>query len=136
MRRRAVVLASTAVALVLTGCPKRTAIWVVRGSTADRLEFGIADRRDGARAVQIDVLRVSSCDSAPYGPTGAAWLLSRVTEATPPPTRVTYGREPLGFRSDQGPQPLVPGCYDAMVTGTGRLRFEIETQGAVTEFRR
>lgn len=117
----------------LAGCPERTAVWVLPGSTGSHLEFGIASNRDGTSAVLIDVLRVNACDSAGYGFTGASWVLSRASDVNPPPTRVTYGQTPLGFRSEQGPRPLAVGCYDVAVSGTGRERFQVRTDGAVVE---
>ena len=49
------------------------------------------------------------------------------------PARVVYGEPPTGFQSERGPEPLVPGCYQAAILGTGGVQFMIDLDGGVRE---
>lgn len=119
--------------LLLSACPGRTAVWVIDGSTASHLEFGIANRRNGGRPVKVGVLRVGYCHAPDYGADGAVWIIGEDSLREPLVTRVTYGQAPLGYRSAVGPEPLRPGCYSVTVSGMGRVRFEVDSSGSVRE---
>ncbi len=117
------------------GCPAKTAIWVVPGSSVDNLVFGISDRREGTRPVAFGALRVYPCGGFDYGPTGATWLLTPNVPSPDYPTRIRYGLVPPGFEAVQGPMLLTEGCYRAEILGTGLVQFEIGKDGTVAETR-
>jgi hypothetical protein len=58
----------------------------------------------------------------------AVWTISNVQLGLVP-SRVTYGVTPAGFVSRTGPEPLKPGCYDVIVSGPSRARFQIGEDG-------
>src|SRR5262245_41317285 len=58
----------------------------------------------------------------------AVWTISNA-QLGPVPSRVTYGVTPAGFVSRTGPEPLKPGCYDVVVSGPSRARFQIGEDG-------
>lgn len=127
-RPRAALLA----ALILMGCPEKSAVWIVDGSTATRLEFGIGRTRDDPRGFETDGIRVFRCDGPSAGE-GAVWAASVDTVGPGPVKRVVYGDPLPGWRSVQGPSPITPGCYRAAISGTGRTEFEVKPDGSVVE---
>ncbi len=120
-----------------TSCPRRTAVWIIPGSTLERLEFGVSNKRGGTRAIEFVVLTVYRCEKAnDLSPTALVWGvgpasvdLTRIVW----PTRIVYGVVPPGFQSEQGPESLRPGCYRAAIGGTGATQFEITVDGQVRE---
>ena len=118
-------------ALVVLGCPQRTAVWLADGSTARRLVFRLSDERDGSRAVAVGGVRVDRCDREPTGE-GAEWLVGP-RNGTEPTRELTYGVAPPGWETDQGPRPLTPGCYQVTTSGTGRATFDVAPDGRATE---
>ena len=45
------------------------------------------------------------------------------------PSRITYGVTPPGFATRTGPRALEPGCYEIVVSGPSRTRFNIGNDG-------
>jgi hypothetical protein len=120
------------------GCPQRTAVWLVEPARADNLTFRIADKRGGHGRVFVDVFRVDRCDepgdhrSAPMWGAGAG--------IGPGDTRLSeihYGDMPLGYgplmKQGDTALTLTPGCYTASTSGTGSIRFQVDSLGTVTE---
>jgi hypothetical protein len=79
-------------------------VWIEDGSTASHLVFAMASKRGG------------------HGNFAEAEV-----------HRIVYGEPPPGLVSDQGPKPLLPGCYHVRVDGTGSTEFYVSANGAVTE---
>jgi hypothetical protein len=121
-----------ALLLLCLGCPRRTAIWIIPGSTASHLELGISDEVGSSNGIEFGGLRVNKCDAPGYGGTGASWVLSEYHVSAPYVNRVVYGQVPLGYRSDQGPTSLGPGCYEASLSGS-RVRFTVTADGTVSQ---
>ena len=48
------------------------------------------------------------------------------------PQRFTYGGALPGFETRAGPLPLLPGCYDILVSRARPLRFDIGADGSAT----
>ena len=121
--------------LAIVGCPMRSAVWIVRGSTAANLEFGISDKRFGKRSVQWGGLAVYDCYTQPSRAQHMYWGIERAPEfwSHDWPNRVTYGRPPVDFRTLHDPEPLRPGCYEAGVSGTGHVAFVVDTGGGIRE---
>ncbi len=120
-------------ALFLTACPQKTAVWVEEGSTAGHLVLGIGSRRGHPGDADIGVVRVYRCDRTSDGP-GASWLVGPMGR-TEQIKRLVYGETPSGFSSEQGPEPLTPGCYKVATSGTGTTGFTVDSLGTVTETR-
>jgi hypothetical protein len=121
-------------AVLLAACPKKTAIWVVPGSTPANLQFGLGRSRGNEKAGQVGYLVVQQCGN--YGDTTlAAWGLAPRGGGSGPglPGRVTYGVVPEGFEEPARPQALASGRYIAFTDGSGAVHFEIEESGAVRE---
>ena len=45
------------------------------------------------------------------------------------PSRIAYGVTPPGFVTRTGPRALEPGCYEVVVSGPSRTRFQIAANG-------
>jgi hypothetical protein len=124
-------------ALMLTACPQKTAVWIPGGSSIGSLvlRFGPERGRDGD--VALDVVRIYKCaDSAGVGGAaadrGAMWVLYAADRGQMV-SSLRYGETPVGFRSAVGPVPLAPGCYIAQISGTGRTRFRVGSNGGVSD---
>src|SRR5918999_538123 len=113
--------------LIIGGCPQRTGVWIREGSTSNDLvlEFGKERGKPGNAA--IGAIRVYRCD-APATGAGAAWVVGPASGTADVP-QIRYGETPVGFTSDQGPQPLVSGCYRVDISGTGKTEFVIDSAG-------
>jgi hypothetical protein len=123
---------SLGILFVLWGCPERSAIWILPGSTAESLEFGIGRARGDTIPIDIGALRVSPC-AGPFTGEGAYWAVAVESPTAPAIGRVRYGEAPVGSQVTQGPIALTPGCYRASISGTGSTEFVIEDDGRVVE---
>jgi len=107
--------------LSLSGCQFPLTLWVISGSQARHLVFGISDRREGVEPVRPSSVRVYRCadiydrgDRGYYPPDPQlVWsALSQTDSGVTGTTRITYGHAPAGLRNGLAPQPLeIPGCY-------------------------
>ena len=120
-------------AFVCVACPQRTAIWVMPGSSAEHLVFGVSDEIGGAQSVDFTLLHVYRCDGQSMGPAGTVWMVEPVRNRSPYPTRIAYGETPEGYRTSAGPVPLTAGCYYARIVGTGQTKFLVREDGSVVE---
>jgi hypothetical protein len=129
-------LALTAI-LALTACPQKTAVWVAPESTAHRLRFLIADRRGGTKRVAIGVFRVDRCGASPQGATAPPMWGAGGIAGTDTVSVIQYGVMPSGFAKLRGQADtaltLLPGCYEAEISGTGRATFDVSADGRVRE---
>lgn len=128
-----------AVLPLMTACPRRTAIWVVEGSTVDHLTFGVSAERDGGRGIWIDLLRVDRFDIDTQA-FQLLWGFEYGLGSRPEVTRIEFGvipseARPLKGVADTTPI-LVPGCYMAWIDGTGEVAFLIGPDGAAAEVSR
>jgi hypothetical protein len=135
MRRIHLYLLFVILAITTTACPMRSAIWIIQGSTASHLEFGISNKRNGTEGVQWAGLGVLDCHTRVPHDQHVYWSIERdpTSWSDESPTRVIYGTPPAGFRSLSGPETLRAGCYEAFVGGTGDVEFEIDSAGLVKE---
>lgn len=116
-------------AAVLSGCPRRLAIWIAEGADAGHLVFLLGSKPGIEETVQVGVLRVDPCAVVVRDSTTTAWLVTSWTQRV---SRITYGRLPEGFTEVVPAKPLQVGCYHATVSGSpGSVRFEVTTTGQV-----
>jgi hypothetical protein len=110
-------------------------MWLANGSTAHAVNFEFGKTRDGApsTASAVDFIRVYRCsdesDPAPH----AVWVIGRVINDAPVPSRIEYGVVPAGYEARSGPDSLETGCYVAEDAGSGHVRFLIAPDGSVAE---
>ena len=137
MIRRRSVTAVLLTALASVGCPMKSAIWIVEGSTASHLEFGISDKRQGHTWIQWGGITVRDCYLRQGQNQHLYWGLERDPKSWGDawPTRILYGAAPTGYHNLQGPESLAPGCYEASVVSTGYVAFVIDSAGGVRELR-
>ena len=145
----AVVLCASAA--LLNACSPAYSLWVVDGSTAANLSFGMSTERDGTEPLQLQEVYVYRCSSVYQRPNGisypgeeaAQWGATQRGATTAPQflNRFAYGEEVPGLKTIQGPEPLeVPGCYVVRAymrgpdgsMGGGTLGFRIEADGTVS----
>lgn len=129
--RTPVIVVATA---CLASCSTPGEIWVQEGSTAAHLVFRFGQKRDGPALLSFGGLRVDRCEPASTDAHPAAiWILAPANGDLPI-DRVTYGEAPEGYRSVEGPYPLVPGCYIADSMSGGSVRFLVTGNGSVLEW--
>jgi len=136
---------------LLQGCSFSLALWVVSGSSAQHLVFGISDRRDGAELVTPSSIRVYHCaDIYNRGERGyyppdrhlvwSAW--SQTDSGITRTTRITYGQPPAGLKNGVAPHALeIPACYVVLayavdIRGDSRsatVGFDVLPDGRVEE---
>ena len=91
----------------------------------------VLSHRGSAEPARVAAFRVDACDARGSPPIDTHWLT--VAPGAPQPvTRVIYGISPTGWRTAQGPHPLLPGCYRAAVAGAPPLEFDVLVDGRVT----
>ena len=128
--------------LLLTACPRRTAIWLVGQEAPGRPVFSVGETY-GGRPTWLGVLIVAPCERFDGTGRSALWMLVQDTTPSNVISRVTYGRVPVGYAatapmSTQRSRtavaaPLAAGCYIATTDGTGRVRFTISDDGSALE---
>ena len=119
-----------ATAVFLLGCPQRTAVWLEPGSSRSTLAFVISNRRGNTNGIGIEGLRVDRCDANVDAP--PQWMIVG-TYGTASAHRIRYGQLPEGFSTARQPEALSTGCYRVTISGTGRLRFDVRSDGSVVE---
>jgi len=118
---------------MLTACPQKTAIWISSETRPNQLVFGVGQERGRPGGVSIGVIRVDRCGGKDFPSyKDAMWVLG-VTAKTMDLRRLVYGDSPTGFEASHGPLPLTEGCYEASLSGTGSLRFDVDSQGMARE---
>lgn len=126
--------------ILAASCMRPGIIWLDGASTSQRVVFGVAKHRGEDKPVaDLRTFSLKSCYVAADVPQGVYWQATgRILEG-PPPLRVTYGVAPNGFQNATPPALLVPGCYDASISGEGvssTVRFELRSDGSVVEKKR
>ncbi len=116
--------------VLLAACRQQTAIWVVRGSTRYHLVLELGREDHNLEPVSIGYLVVRTCSANESGE--MMWAIGGKT-GTASIDRVTYGTLPNGFETSSDPKPLVPGCYETAISGTGKTRFAVQLDGVVVE---
>jgi hypothetical protein len=119
-----------ALAALVTGCPKDTAIWVQEGSTAGNLVFVLGKEPGKPEPVGIGVLSVRPCGATEGDRATALWIIEG-SGGTQPLERVRYGITPQDFVATVEAKPIGPGCYRVDISGSGETTFEIDRSGAV-----
>ena len=126
--------------LVLAGCPKRSAIWLVGQEEPGRPVFGVGETFRG-RPTKLGLMIVAPCEGWDGTARSALWFLVQEVDAQVL-SRVVYGQVPPGYvatkymseeKSTLVSPPLGPGCYIASISGTGRVRFTISSDGSAVE---
>jgi hypothetical protein len=116
-------------ALILVGCAARNAIWIEKDSTARRLVFRVAQNREATAPPSFFYgLSVTTCSG-----NRVMWIFGGASNATPAPTRIVYGQPSAGYTTREGPRPLGPGCYEAVISGAASVRFVIDEKGMLAE---
>ncbi len=139
---------------LVQGCSFQLALWVVGGSSAQHLVFGISDRRDGTELVTPTSIRVYHCaDIYSRGERGyyppdrdLVWSARSQTDSgITRTTRITYGQAPAGLKPVVAPQALeIPGCYVVLVyavdirgdSRSATVAFDVLPDGRVEEMTR
>ena len=116
-----------AIAMLSASCNAPPTIALDPSSAVGAPAFTIT--REGAgEAARITAFRVDAC-AARGGPTPESHWLTMAPDTAEAVARFAYGAPPPGWRSVQGPQPLVPGCYRAAVAGAPPLEFDVMPDG-------
>ncbi len=137
--------------LLLTACQSEFSLWVIPGSTASSLNFGISETRNGEQKLKVNSISVFSCDTVRKGPSGsyypsaqyAVWAAETLGNNSPAATnRIYYGKDDGWLQTSRGPEPLkAPGCYvvlayakdDKGYMESAGIGFKVEPDGKVVE---
>lgn len=115
------------IALLSASCADVPTIALDAGSTMTNLRFEVSGNGAPAR---IAAFRVDRCNARGSPAPESHWL-TLAADTAESITRITYGSPPPGWRSVQGPQPMVAGCYRAAVANAPPLEFEVLPDGNV-----
>jgi len=117
----------------MASCPQPSALWILEGSTADDLVFVVGNHQGKESQLALGYLLVVQCGPGCTGERPRMWAIADPLADTvhPRASRVHYGTVPEGFVEEQPATPLVTGCYNASVEGTGRVRFCVDSSRAV-----
>jgi hypothetical protein len=130
-RRRAAVarvLGGASLGLILQGCAARNVIWLDPSSTAARVVFRVAQNREATAPPSFFYgLSVVTCGGR------VMWTFGGTSNAAAPPTRIVYGKPATGYITREGPRPLRPGCYRAIVSGGATVQFRVRRDGSVIQ---
>ncbi len=127
---------------LLGACPAPYSVWLVSGSAAQDLTFGVATKRGGSKVNPLLRVLVTTCygytDDLRRLPLDTVWLSESVAEFPQGPRvgRVRYGKPIPEHRDGVPPQLLAPGCYHISVdsySGSAGLRFIVEPDGGARE---
>ena len=120
------VVAAT-VTIYLSACERSTAVWIIPGSIATRLEFGLGERKGREKAGHVRALVVQHCGT--YGDSSlVTWGVGADGGL---PGRITYGVAPDGATKEVDATPLSAGLYLAFTDGTGAAHFVVDSAGAI-----
>ena len=111
--------------LIGAACGESSRIALEDGSTTAGLVFTVSDGDDPTR---IAAFRIDRCNARGSPAPESHWL-TLAPDTAEAIARITYADPPVGWRSVQGPQPLVPGCYRAAVANAPPLEFDIMADG-------
>ena len=123
-------LTVTCVLSLLTGCEDVRAIWIKSGSTMSHLVFYIGRERGRREAIGFDYLAVEHCSKDNSG--SVMWGMEGIG-GTQYADSVVYGVLNQRFKTTYPKRDLMPGCYTASISGTGRVTFDVRSDGSVAE---
>lgn len=118
-------LLAAASILCASGCEYANAIRLVPAATRDSLVFVIRSIREAPTTNAVYGLSILRCTGE-----HPMWTIAADGSRTMPDT-VVYGRPIPGFSVRSGPEPLVPGCYTAVISGARPLTFDVKSDGTV-----
>ena len=120
-------LAVAGMAMLAGSCGDTPSISLAAGSSGSNLAFSLAG---AAGASRVSAFRVDRCDARGSPAPESHWL-TMAPDTAERVARITYASPPPGWRSVQGPQPMVPGCYRAAVANAPPLEFDVLPDGDV-----
>ena len=126
-RWRAGRIAMVSIVLLSASCGDVASLSLDGASSMRDLRFDLTS--DGAPA-RITAFRVDRCDARGSPAPESHWL-TLAADTAERISRITYGTPPPGWRSVQGPQPMLPGCYRAAVANAPPLEFDVLADGRV-----
>src|SRR5439155_17995242 len=94
-------------------------------ATRDSLVLMIGSATGAGAATSVYGLSVIRC-----GDERAFWTIA-ADGSRSLPERIAYGRLIPGFETRAGPEPLLPGCYQAIVSGADPVTFDVTATGQI-----
>ena len=132
-RRLRIVPFLTSTVLLLYACQQESAVWLEPGSNATHVVLLIGRYRgDPSGSASVTSVDVTTCTDTDRVHAYHYWGIIRGGNDIPI-HRVEYGIPPKGFGEHHPALPLSPGCYHVRISGTGRLRFVVSSEGRVSE---
>ncbi len=125
----ATLVATLVLTISAASCDRATTIAIDSTSSEGAIAFTLS-RGSTSRPAAIAAFRVDRCNARGAPAPESHWL-TLAPDSAEQVSRITYGAPPAGWRSTQGPQPLVPGCYRAAVASAPPLEFDLLPDGQV-----
>lgn len=118
----------------LAACPKRTAVWVIPGSSAALLRLGLGTRVGSTKEGPVGLLLVQRCGNVADKSLRVWALLPQELERPKGlPGVVTVGTVPPGYYQEGSGDSLARGRYLVATDGTGMTHFEVDSMGKIFE---
>jgi len=118
-----------AMVTVATACDPPSTISIDPASTRSTPVFTLSGGMETSPAA-ITAFRIDAC-AARGSPAPESHWLAMAPDTAEVILYITYGVPPSGWRSVQGPQPMVTGCYRAAVASAPPLEFDVLPDGNV-----
>jgi hypothetical protein len=113
--------------LVLITCQKKTAVWILPGSTASQIRFGLGQVANQEQDGYVRTLVIQECGT--YGDSGLAlWAVGSFQGL---PGEITYGNVPINASERSAARPITRGLFIAITEGSGAAHFMVDSLGAV-----
>lgn len=117
-------------AFTVAGCEQQTTVRLAPRAGRAPVAFIVTSTR--GRPTGLGVFRVDSCARGHQRPGPLMWLLTPTQPGQASLRRVDYGKVPAGFKEQSPAKPLAAGCYLVSVSGTGQLKFAIDSSGVAS----
>lgn len=112
---------------VVITCQKKTAVWILPGSTASQVRFGLGEVANQERDGYVRTLLIQRCGT--YGDSALAlWAVGSFNGL---PGQITYGDVPINASERSPARPITPGLFVAITEGSGAAHFMVDSLGAV-----
>lgn len=123
-------------ALLLTGCPERKAVWVSYTQGGPPI-FSFGEKVGRLKPVPISLLRVDRCSQSVSAGDSAwsneiMWMIVAPEDGSSDLETIRYGQVPPRYIETHRARPLNAGCYEVTASAVATAQFVVEPPPAGT----